>query len=110
MGNDNASFVGKGGSGATDNSWLEAIWSGDFFMGPLDRGGSVVNYISYAEEAGFVGFHGHPLNGTKFFTWGQSGPGRFMQVRRRSPSPSLSLPHPFKPMGRRPFKQHTHHS
>lgn len=23
--------------------------------------------------------HGHPLNGTKFFTWGQSGPGRFMQ-------------------------------
>ena len=24
-------------------------------------------------------FHGHPLNGTKFFTWGQGGPGRFMQ-------------------------------
>lgn len=23
--------------------------------------------------------HGHPLNGTKFYTWGQSGPGRFMQ-------------------------------
>lgn len=80
MGNDNASFVGTKGSGSTDNSWLSAIWSGDFFMGPLERGGSVVNYISYAEEAGFVGFHGHPLNGTKFFTWGQSGPGRFMQV------------------------------
>ena len=23
--------------------------------------------------------HGHDMNGTKFFTWGQSGPGRFMQ-------------------------------
>ena len=22
---------------------------------------------------------GHPLNGTKFFTWGDNGPGRFMQ-------------------------------
>ena len=38
MGNDNASFV----HGATDNSFLEAIWSGDFFMGPLDRGESPV--------------------------------------------------------------------
>ena len=38
-----------------------------------------MNYIAYAEEEGFVGFHGHPLNGTKFFTWGQSGAGRFMQ-------------------------------
>jgi len=83
MGNKNASFVGTKGSGSTDNSWLSAIWSGDFFMGPLERGDSVVNYISYAEEEGFVGFHGHPLNGTKFFTWGQSGPGRFMQVRNR---------------------------
>jgi len=79
MGNDNASFVGKDGTGMTDNSFLEAIWSGDFFMGPLDRADSPVNYISYAEEGGFVGFHGHPLNGTKFFTWGQSGAGRFMQ-------------------------------
>ena len=67
-------------TGMTDNSWLAAIWSGDFFMGPLDRGSSPINYIAYAEEEGFVGFHGHPLNGTKFFTWGQSGPGRFMQV------------------------------
>jgi hypothetical protein len=48
-------------------------------MGPLDRGDSSVNYISYADEEGFVGVHGHPLNGSKFFTWGQSGPGRFMQ-------------------------------
>lgn len=38
-----------------------------------------MNYIAYSEVEGFVGFHGHPLNGTKFFTWGQSGPGRFMQ-------------------------------
>mmetsp|Transcript_25522 Transcript_25522/g.52321 ORF Transcript_25522/g.52321 Transcript_25522/m.52321 type:complete len:686 (+) Transcript_25522:83-2140(+) len=75
MGNDNASFV----PGQTDNSFLEGIWSGDFFMGPLERGESPVNYIAFAEENGFVGFHGHPLNGTKFFTWGQSGAGRFMQ-------------------------------
>jgi hypothetical protein len=46
MGNDNASFVPH----ASDNSFLEAIWSGDFFMGPLERGDSPVNYISYAEE------------------------------------------------------------
>ena len=26
--------------------------------------------------------HGHDMNGTKFFTWGQSGPGRFMQGGR----------------------------
>ena len=27
----------------------------------------------------FATAQGHPLDGTKFFTWGQSGPGRFMQ-------------------------------
>lgn len=39
-------------------------------------------YIAHSQEDddGFVYVHGHPLNGTKFYTWGQSGPGRFMQV------------------------------
>ena len=38
-------------------------------------------YIGHIQEDddGFVYVHGHPLNGTKFYTWGQSGPGRFMQ-------------------------------
>lgn len=38
-------------------------------------------YIGHNQlgDKGYVYIHGHPLNGTKFFTWGQSGPGRFMQ-------------------------------
>lgn len=36
-------------------------------------------YIAHTQDDGYVLVHGHPLNGTKFFTWGQSGPGRFMQ-------------------------------
>jgi tetratricopeptide (TPR) repeat protein len=36
-------------------------------------------YIGHTQEDGYVLIHGHPLNGTKFYTWGQSGPGRFMQ-------------------------------
>jgi hypothetical protein len=39
-------------------------------------------YIGHSQEGdkGYTLIHGHPLNGTKFYTWGQSGPGRFMQV------------------------------
>ena len=39
-------------------------------------------YIAHNPDdgTGYVLVHGHPLNGTKFFTWGQSGPGRFMQA------------------------------
>jgi hypothetical protein len=32
-----------------------------------------------ADNDGYFFVHGHPLNGTKFFTWGNSGPGRFFQ-------------------------------
>jgi hypothetical protein len=32
-----------------------------------------------SDDTEYVAVHGHGLNGTKFFTWGQSGPGRFMQ-------------------------------
>ena len=35
-----------------------------------------------ADGRAYVAVHGHDMNGTKFFTWGQSGPGRFMQGGR----------------------------
>lgn len=35
--------------------------------------------FSPSSHLGYTLIHGHPLNGTKFYTWGQSGPGRFMQ-------------------------------
>ena len=78
MGDPNASFTGYQGKRVTDNSFLGAVTQGDFFMGPtmFDE-----HYIAWAEKGGFVGWHGHgeSINGTKFFTWGQNGAGRFMQ-------------------------------
>lgn len=78
MGDPNSTFRGHNDERLTDNSFLAAVTSGDFFMGEtaFDE-----HYIAYAEAEGFVGYHGHSekLNGTKFFTWGQNGPGRFMQ-------------------------------
>jgi hypothetical protein len=78
MGDPNSSFTGYQGRRTTDNSFLGAVTSGDFFMGPtaIDE-----HSISWATETGFVGYHGHvaKVNGTKFFTWGQNGAGRFMQ-------------------------------
>ena len=80
MGDRNASFSGYRGGRTTDNSFLGAVTSGDFFMGRTAPG---EHSISYADAGGFVGYHGHAaaVNGTKFFTWGQNGAGRFMQVR-----------------------------
>lgn len=78
MGDANSSFSGYQGRRITDNSFLGAVTSGDFFMGPTAPD---EHSISYAEPSGFVAYHGHgaKLNGTKFFTWGQNGAGRFMQ-------------------------------
>ena len=78
IGDPNASFSGYEGRRITDNSFLGAVTSGDFFMGPTAPD---EHSISYAETNGFVAYHGHgsKLNGTKFFTWGQNGAGRFMQ-------------------------------
>lgn len=36
-------------------------------------------YIAHAAADGFTVVHGHPLNGTKFFTWGMSPEGDFWQ-------------------------------
>lgn len=59
-----------------DHSYLGNIIWGDFFLRIPDE---LDKYIMHVEEDGYSVYHGHTLNGTKFFTWGQSGPGRFMQ-------------------------------
>ena len=75
---ENASFVGYEGKYPTDNSFIGNHQLGDMFLRiPDDQ--VYTPYIAHTELDGFVLVHGHPLNGTKFFTWGQSGPGRFMQ-------------------------------
>lgn len=68
----------------TDQSFLGNHQLGDMFFriqkDDVDAAG-VTPYIAHSQpkDEGFVLVHGHPLNGTKFFTWGQGGPGRFMQ-------------------------------
>ena len=78
MSQDNASFTGYKGAASVDNSFLGNILSGDFFMGPLDTDAGS-NWLGSTAGDGFVAVHGHPLNGSKFFTWGQNPSGRFMQ-------------------------------
>lgn len=36
-------------------------------------------YIAHTRDDGYTVIHSHPLNGTKFFTWGMSGFGMFQQ-------------------------------
>ena len=75
---ENASFVGKDGKWPSDNSWLaNHPSSGDLFLRISDT--VYTPFIGHSSGDDFVVIHGHPLNGTKFFTWGNSGPGRFMQ-------------------------------
>lgn len=76
---ENASFTGYKDSWMTDNSYLGNHQIGDMFLRIPDT--VYTPYIAHNQEEdnGFVLVHGHPLNGTKFYTWGQSGPGRFMQ-------------------------------
>jgi hypothetical protein len=75
---ENASFTGYDGQVGADMSYLQNYQIGDMFLRiPQDQ--VYTPYIAHTQEDGFVLVHGHPLNGTKFFTWGQSGPGRFMQ-------------------------------
>ena len=73
---ENASFAAQ----FRDNSYLGAYpSSGDFFL-LMPRDQVVTPFIGHAKEKdGYTFIHGHNLNGTKFFTWGVSGPGRFMQ-------------------------------
>lgn len=60
-----------------DHSYLGNIVWGDFFLRiPKEKD----RYIMHVDgKDAYSVYHGHPLNGTKFFTWGNSGPGRFMQ-------------------------------
>lgn len=74
---ENSTFQGVDGEWPVDNSYLGNILWGDFFLRIPSEVYSP--YIGHTEQDGFVLIHGHPLNGTKFFTWGQNGPGRFMQ-------------------------------
>jgi len=76
---ENASFTGYKDQWPTDNSYLGNHQIGDMFL-RIPKDAVYTPYIAHNQEGdGFVLVHGHPLNGTKFFTWGQSGPGRFMQ-------------------------------
>lgn len=79
---ENASFHGYQEAWPTDNSFLGNHQIGDMFLRiPGDDDSISTPYIAHnqAGDDGYVLVHGHPLNGTKFYTWGQSGPGRFMQ-------------------------------
>lgn len=73
----NSTFGGLGGARLTDSSYLGNIaYTGDYFLRIPD---GKRRWIAHQDGDGYVAVHGHPMNGTKFFTWGQSGPGRFMQ-------------------------------
>mmetsp|Transcript_10437 Transcript_10437/g.22914 ORF Transcript_10437/g.22914 Transcript_10437/m.22914 type:complete len:795 (+) Transcript_10437:25-2409(+) len=73
----NISFGGLTGERKLDSSYLGNIaYTGDYFLRIQE---DERKWIAHVAEDGYVAMHGHPMNGTKFFTWGQSGPGRFMQ-------------------------------
>jgi len=81
--NMNSSFVGYVPSGADyrqDMSYIGNHLTGDMFLRIMDDE-VYTPYIAHTdvEKDGYFLVHGHKLNGTKFFTWGQVGPGRFMQ-------------------------------
>lgn len=74
---ENSTFTGYKNQVGADMSYLQNHQLGDMFLRIPEE--AYTPYIAHTEDDGFVLVHGHPLNGTKFFTWGQSGPGRFMQ-------------------------------
>lgn len=74
---ENSTFTGYNNMVGTDMSYLSNHQLGDMFLRIPDT--VYTPYIAHTQDDGFVLVHGHPLNGTKFFTWGLSGPGRFMQ-------------------------------
>ena len=63
-----------------DMSWLNNIphWH-DFFLHHLDP--DVIPHITHVADDGLAVLHSHPpwMQGTKFFTWGEQGFGRFQQ-------------------------------
>ena len=77
---ENSTFAGFEDAFPTDNSYLGNHQLGDMFLRIPDT--VYTPYIGHTDTSsddGYVLIHGHPLNGTKFFTWGDNGPGRFMQ-------------------------------
>ena len=64
-----------------DSSYLGNIaYTGDYFLRISPEKRKWIAHVADAHnQADYVAVHGHGMNGTKFFTWGQSGPGRFMQ-------------------------------
>jgi len=61
-----------------DNSYLaNHPSSGDYFF-RIDTS-KKRPFIAHTDDDGYVLVHGHSLNGTKLWSWGNSGPGRFMQ-------------------------------
>lgn len=74
---ENSTFKGYENEWPTDNSYLGNHQIGDMFLRIPDT--VYTPYIAHTDLDGYVLVHGHPLNGTKFFTWGDGGPGRFMQ-------------------------------
>lgn len=81
---ENSSFTGytptaDAPSMRRDMSYIGNHQLGDQFLRIPDT--VYTPYIGHVASAqdGYTLVHGHPLNGTKFFTWGDSGPGRFMQ-------------------------------
>ena len=77
---ENASFVGTG-EFQSDMSYIGNHQLGDMFL-RIPSNQVYTPYIGHTDTSdptGYTLIHGHSLNGTKFFTWGQSGPGRFMQ-------------------------------
>ena len=72
--------------GEVDSSFLGNIgYTGDYFLrippekrkwiAHVDPATATVDPATGKKQA-YLAMHGHRLNGTKFFTWGQSGPGR----------------------------------
>ena len=75
---ENASFVGHDDNYRVDNSYLaNHPSSGDYFF-RIDTK-EQRPFIAHTDDDGFVFVHGHNINGTKLWSWGNSGPGRFMQ-------------------------------
>ena len=61
----------------TDSSYLGNIPSShDFFFRIFKP---QKPYIAHVDEDGFTVMHAHPLNGTKFFQWGENDYGNFQQ-------------------------------
>lgn len=71
---ENASFVPL----YSDNSYLaHHPSSGDYFLTMASD--AYTPFIGHTDGDNNAFIHGHKLNGTKFFSWGTSGPSRFQQ-------------------------------